>query len=431
MSMSDADASTPNASLSLWDGSALERDLSLPMNSDLVTDVAIVGGGYTGLSTALHLAERGIECHVLEAKQIGYGGSGRSVGLVNAGLWLPPQDCRHALGEDYGAKLIDTLGKAPEYVFSLIEKHQMQCEPTRSGTIHAAHSPRGLRGLARRHEEWVRLGAPVELLDGKQASDKIGTEVYCGGLLDHRAGTINPMGYVRGLARAALGAGAKIHTGVHVTKLAQEDGKWLLATDKGTVKANTVILGTNAYTDELWPGLNKTFTMIHFFQVASEPMGERASGILREGHGLWDTGTVMTSLRRDAFGRVIIGSMGKVVGGANGLSETWAGRMTRRLFPDLGPVKWEKAWHGQIALTGDHLPRIHRLAPGLYTPVGYNGRGITTGTVFGRAMAELLSGGQEDQLPLPITEPKTAITAPIMSRLYQMAFTANQFIKSI
>ena len=123
------------------------------MDGDITTDLAIIGGGFTGLSTALHVAERGIDCHVLEAKKIGFGGSGRNVGLVNAGLWLPPQDVRAQLGEERGTSLITTLGDAPAYVMSLIERHQIRCEATRTGTIHAAHSTAGYEDLARRTEE--------------------------------------------------------------------------------------------------------------------------------------------------------------------------------------------------------------------------------------------------------------------------------------
>jgi glycine/D-amino acid oxidase-like deaminating enzyme len=418
------------SAISLWDISAEEKKVDNPMTGDISTEVAIVGGGFTGLSTALHLGEKGIESHILEAETIGHGGSGRNAGLLNAGVWLPPQDVRTELGEERGARLVKVLGEAPEYVFSLIEKHQIRCEATRHGTIHAAHAPKGFEGLRRRWEEWQRLGAPVDLLDREQVADKIGTGVFHGGLYDHRAGTINPMGYVRGLARAATAAGATLHTGVRVTKLTREGAKWHLKTTAGEVTANSVILGTNAYSDELWPGLKNTFTIIHYFQLASEPMGDRVAHILKEGQGLWDTGSIMFSLRRDAFGRLIIGSMGKVRGGESGLSKRWASRRLRHLFPDLGEVTFEKAWHGQIAMTPDHIPRIHRLAEGLYTPIGYNGRGIAPGTVFGRAMAELLSGGAEADLPLPISEPKKATMAPIMSRLYDTAFTANQVFKS-
>ncbi len=419
------------AAISLWDSSAEETDPYEPLEGDAATRLAIVGGGFTGLSTALHAAERGIDCLVLEAEQIGYGGSGRNVGLVNAGLWLPPQDVRARLGEARGAALIKLLGDAPGYVQSLIERHQIRCEVTRTGTIHAAHSPKGFEDLARRAEEWQRLDAPVDLLSRERAAEMIGSGSFHGGLLDHRAGTINPMGYARGLARAASGAGARIATGTRVRKLRRDGDKWVVETERGAVTAEAVVLGTNAYSDDLWPGLRQTFTMIHFFQLATTPLGDRAKTILAGGQGLWDTGPIMFSLRRDAFGRLIIGSMGSLVGGMQGLSRRWAARTLKRLFPDLGEVAFEHSWHGQIAMTPDHLPRIHRLADGLYTPIGYNGRGITPGTIFGKAMAELMSGGKEENLPLPLSEPKRVGSAPVMSRLYQVAFTANQILRSL
>ncbi|MFY0611112.1 MAG: FAD-binding oxidoreductase [Hyphomicrobiaceae bacterium] len=421
----------PGTKISLWDASAAEEDYAAELDGDISTELAIVGGGFTGLSTALHAAEKGVKAHVLEARRIGYGGSGRNVGLVNAGLWLPPQDVRNQLGDARGSALIKLLGEAPEYVFSLIEKHQIRCEATRNGTIHAAHSPKGFDDLARRADEWHRLGAPVDLLSKDEAAEKIGTDKFHGGLLDHRAGTINPMGYVRGLARAARGAGATISTGVTVQRLERQVDDWMLKTTRGTVRAKHVVLGTNAYSDDLWPGLKDTFTIIHYFQLATEPLGDRAAHILKERQGLWDTGSIMFSLRRDAAGRIAIGSMGTVVGGMSGLSARWASRMLRRLFPELGPVSFENAWHGQIAMTPNHLPRIHRLADGLYTPIGYNGRGITPGTMFGRAMAGLLTGESEDGLPLPVTDLVTVPNRSMMSRIYQTAFTMNQLIKSI
>ncbi len=417
--------------ISLWDVTAQEPDLAEPLEGDVTADLAIIGGGFTGLSTALHAAERGIDCQVLEARRIGHGGSGRNVGLVNAGLWLPPQDVRSRLGEARGAAFIEMLGAAPEYVMSLIERHQIRCEAMHKGTIHAAHSRKGYADIARRAEEWHRLGAPVELLSREAAAAKIGSRAFHGGLLDRRAGTINPMGYDRGLARAARAAGARISTGVTARALRREGARWIVETDRGRVAAKWLVLGTNAYTDDLWPGLKQSFTMIHYFQLATEPLGARAESILSDGQGLWDTGPIMFSLRRDAFGRILIGSMGQVIGGRDGLTRRWAARRLRRLFPQLGEVAFESSWHGQIAMTPDHLPHIHRLAERLYTPIGYNGRGITPGTMFGKAMAELIAGGREEDLPLPVTDVQRVASAPVMSRFYRAVFAVNQVWKSL
>ncbi|WP_416915153.1 MAG: NAD(P)/FAD-dependent oxidoreductase [Roseicyclus sp.] len=418
--------------ISLWDATS-EEVRPDPADLPESVDLAIVGGGYTGLSTALHAAQAGLSAHVIEANEIGHGGSGRNVGLVNAGVWMPPAQVRAALGPDYGPRFLRRFADGPAMVFDLIERHQIRCEATRAGTIHAAHAAAGLRDLEGRWREWDAMGEPVEMLDAAQTAEALGTDRYVGGLLDHRAGTVNPMGYVRGLARAARAAGAGLSTGVRVTGLhKQAGGGWRVETDQGAVRARAVVLGTNAYTDRLWPGLNATFTTIHYFQFATVPLGPEADHILPGRQGVWDTAPVMTSIRRDARGRLIIGSMGRVIGSRErGLSRRWAERTLKRLYPGLGPVEFEEAWHGQIAMTPDHLPRIHVLDEGLYTPIGYNGRGIITGTIFGQAMADLLTGMDPADLPLPVTDPAAVATAPLMRRVYDLSFVANQFLKGL
>jgi glycine/D-amino acid oxidase-like deaminating enzyme len=214
--------------------------------------------------------------------------------------------------------------------------------------------------------------------------------------------------------------------------LQKQNDHWVVETDHGTVNAKHVVLGTNAYTDALWPGLNKVFTIIHYFQLASQPLDSSASHILPGKQGVWDTGKIMFNVRRDAYDRLLIGSMGRIHGSKdNGLSKRWALKQIKRLFPTLGAVSFEQAWCGQIAMTPDHLPRIYELDNNLYTSIGYNGRGITTGTIFGKAMADLLTGMDRTDLPLPISEPAAAPAAKIKSRFYQTAFSANQLMRSL
>lgn len=416
--------------LSLWDTTAVERGFEAPFVPDGPVDVAIVGGGFTGLSTALHTAEAGLSAQVLEAKQIGYGGSGRNVGLVNAGVWLPPGQVNAALGDTYGPRFLETFGDGPRRVFDLIEKHQIRCEAVRNGTIHATTTASGVAELKARVTEWQRLGAPVRLLSGEDVGERVGSNAFRAGLLDERAGTINPMGYCRGLARAAKGAGAKIATGVTVTGLKRDGDGWRVDTDHGTLIARNVVLGTNAYSDDLWPGLRHIFTPIHYFQFATRPLGDEARHILPGRQALWTNARFMISIRRDASDRLLLGSMGSVLGGKDGgLSHRWAVRQLARLFPGLGKVEFDEAWHGQIAMTHEHLPRIYLLDKGLYAGAGYNGRGITTGTIFGKAMADLIGGMDPDELPIRPVPLKRDRTAPVMSRLYHLAFSANQVVR--
>lgn len=409
-----------------------EKETGCAELPDVVVDVAIVGAGFTGLSTALHCAQKGLSAHVIEANHVGFGGSGRNVGLVNAALWLPPAKVRETLGPTYGERFLRRFSEGPSIVFDLIEKHQMRCEATKTGTIHAAHGPAGLDDLKDRHSEWQRIGEPVDLLNAFEVAKMTGTGAFHGGLLDHRAGTINPMGYCRGLARAAQAAGANITTDACVAKLEKKSDGWLVKTSKGDMRAKSVVLGTNAYTDALWPGLKNVFTMIHYLQFATTPLGPNAAHILPGRQGVWDTGQIMFNVRRDTKDRLLIGTMGRVIGTKDkGLTRRWAKKRVKAIFPELGEVKFEEAWHGQVAMTPDHLPRVHQLAPGLWTAIGYNGRGITTGTLFGIAMADLLTGMDPGELPLPMTQMSEAPRAGVTSRFYDLAFTANQLWKSL
>ena len=418
--------------ISLWDATAAEPEPGAGEEGDTMAEVAVVGGGYTGLSLALHGAANGLDVLVLEAERIGAGGSGRNVGLVNAGIWLPPKETRDALGPSHGERFLRAFSDAPGVVFDLIERHQIRCEAVRAGNIHAAHAAAGLRDLTARVAEWQRMGEPVDLIDAGRTREMTGTGIYVGGLLDHRAGNINPMGYVRGLARAATAAGARLRTGVRVTEIAPEGGGWRLATTRGAVRARRVVLATNAYADALWPGLARAFTVLHFYMLASEPLGPRGDGVLPGRQGVWDTAPIMTTFRRDAEGRLLIGAFGTILGSADaGASRRWAARRIAKLYPGLGPVGFETAWHGRIAKTRDHLPRIAIPAPNLYVPVGYNGRGITTGTIFGRALAQHFAGEGEAALPVPVTRLFPDLGKAIFEPLYQAAFTANQFVRSI
>lgn len=386
----------------LWEASAPPAPRTSALQGERTAEVAIVGGGFTGLSAALHLAEAGRDVVLLEAVDIGYGGSGRNVGLVNPGLWLAPDEIERRLGAEVGARLNAALGTSPDVVFSLIERLGIACEATRTGTLYLAHSPRAVASIEDRAEQMARRGASVEVLGAEATAEKTGTDVYHAALLDKNAGTVQPLAYARGLARAAIQAGASIHTKSLVTTLTPEGSRWRLTTAEGMVVADQVILATNAYTDALWPGLKSTVVPIHFTQFATEPLSDDLlKHILPERQGTYDTRPVMTSFRLDRAGRLIVGSVGTLEMGGHALMERWSMRTVRRMFPQVGDAQWTHRWSGRFAFTGDHLPRFHKLAENLLTFIAYNGRGIGTGTVCGKALADYLLTGREDALPLP------------------------------
>ena len=380
--------------LSLWSASAPAAPATSPLVMSIDVDVAIVGGGFTGLSTALHLAEQGSKVAVLEAQGLGHGGSGRNVGLANAGLWLEPDQMDALMGKAAADRLYRFLADAPNVVYGLIERHQIQCEAVRNGTLHLGHSAKGVQELERRHRQLVARGAPVELKDRAETQRLTGSPLYQGALFDPRAGTIQPLAYARGLATAAIGAGAQLFTQSPVTDIQRQGEHWLLKAPQGQVKASKVVIATNAYTEQLFPELKQSFVPIYYFQYASKPLTEQQlSRILPERQGCWDTRTVMCSFRMDQAGRLVLGSMGNLLQGDK--LRHWSDRMTSKLFPWLGPVEWDYRWVGQIAYSNDHLPHFHQLADGIHTCLGYSGRGIGPGTTLGKAMAGYLLGDKE------------------------------------
>lgn len=180
-------------SYGLWELTAPHASQTARLAGEIDLDVLVIGGGYTGLSSALHLAEGGARVAVLEASELGFGGSGRNVGLVNAGMWVMPDTLATTLGQTLGERLIDLLGHGPRRVFDLIAQHEGNCEQEPTGTLHCAVGRRGLEEIEARAEQWQRRGAPVEILDAEETRRRIGGGNYAGALLDKRAGAIQPL----------------------------------------------------------------------------------------------------------------------------------------------------------------------------------------------------------------------------------------------
>ncbi|WP_349959164.1 FAD-binding oxidoreductase [Rhizobium sp. ZPR3] len=392
----------------LWERTAIAAPRTFPLSGELTADVVIVGGGFTGLSAALHLAEAGQSVVVLEGAEIGFGGSGRNVGLINAGMWVMPDDLPGELGDIYGERLLQLLGDGPQTVMSIIDKHGIECELERSGTLHCAVGKSGLAEITERARQWQKRGAPVELLDAAETATRIGTMAYAGALLDRRAGTLQPLGYVRGLAHAALRAGAVLHTGSPVLSCVPDGTGWKVSTASGSVSAGWVVVASDAYSEGPWAKVRREQVHLPYFNLATRSLpSELRNSILPGREGAWDTKEILSSFRIDRDGRLVFGSVGALRNTGTAVHVGWAKRALARLFPELGPVEFEYEWYGKIGMTDNALPRFHRFEQNIVGFSGYNGRGIAPGTVFGQILARHILGElQEVDLPLPITDAK-------------------------
>jgi glycine/D-amino acid oxidase-like deaminating enzyme len=419
----------------LWEITAPPAPPTSPLDGEVRADVVIIGCGYTGLSTALNLAEAGAKVVALEAVEIGFGGAGRNVGLVNAGMWLAPDEIVKRLGADYGERLLKLLGNGPSEVEARINKHGIECEFVHNGTLHCAIGPSGLAKIEERYAQWAARGAPMKLLSREETARRIGVDLYAGSLLDMRAGTIQPLAYARGLASAALAAGAVIHT-QSLVRSAERTGKvWRLKTDGGIVAADWIVVATDAYAEGgLWPQGSREQIRVPYFNFATRPLSDnlRAS-ILPGREGCWDTQFIMNSFRFDKAGRLLFGSIGALRLAGLEVHRAWAKRALKKTFPQIGSVEFEAQWYGMMGMTGNALPRFHRLAANVVTFCGYNGRGIGTGTVFGRLLADHVLGNlREQDLPLPVTEPDAPALPALREAYYeagaQIAHAVNAWV---
>jgi glycine/D-amino acid oxidase-like deaminating enzyme len=378
-----------------------------PLAGDVRADVAVVGGGITGLSTALHLAEQGAKVVVLEAEQPGWGASGRNGGQVNPGLKLDPDQVEKDFGPDLGGRMNALAGAAPAFVFDLIERHAIRCDARRNGTLRAAIRARHAAQVRLTAQQLLRRGAPVELLDGADLERATGTTRYQLALLDRRGGDLNPLSFARGLARAAHAAGTQVHGGTRALGLRRAGAGWTVSTAQGTVSARQVVLATNGYTDDLWPNLRRTVVpLFGAIAATAELPANIASAVMPSRAVLYESGTVTVYYRVDTSRRLLIGGRGpsSEVAATSAIPHLLA--YARRLWPCLADATWTHAWGGRLAMTPDHYPHIHEPADGVLICLGYNGRGVAMATALGAQLARRLVSPTAE-FDMPVTDMKS------------------------
>ncbi|WP_025856145.1 FAD-binding oxidoreductase [Pseudomonas sp. CHM02] len=389
---------------SLWSATAPSVVPTPALGESVKVDVAIVGAGYTGLSTALHLAERGVSVCVLEANEPGWGASGRNGGQVNPTLKYDPEQLVQMYGPERAEPLISTVSNSADLVFRLIEKHGIDCAPVRKGWMQVSYSEKGVAGLHARADQWARRGVPVQRLDAPAVASRMGSDAFAGGWLDGRAGAIQPLAYARGLVAAALAAGVRIHGQSAVTSLQRQGSGWQLQTAGGAqVMADQVVLATNGYSGNLWPGMAQSILAANSFIVATKPLTGRAAESILPGQETVSTAQrLLLYFRKDSHGRLLMGGRGLFNDPTSPTDFAHLERSLALLFPQLGPLEFEYRWAGRIAITRDFMPHVHEPAPGLTLALGCNGRGIALCTSLGQQLAGRLCDGNAE-FAYPVT----------------------------
>lgn len=409
----------------LWEETAVPAPRVEPLVGGAHTDALVVGGGYLGLSAALHIAEAGGDAIVLEAEAPGHGASGRNGGQLIPGLKYDPDDIEASLGRERGERLWRFAGGAADFVFDLVERLGLKAEANRTAWIQGVHSNKAAARARSRAEQWRRRGADVAYVEAREAGRLTGTTAYIGAFVDRRAGRLQPLSYARELARAAIAAGARVHGASRVVSLDWRGDAWTATTASGAqVTAAKVLLCANAYSDGLFPELPRSIVAATSLQIATEPLpAALRDSILPGGEVLSDTRKVIRYWRLDAAGRLLMGGRGPYR--EPGPESDWAhlAREVPALYPQLRGIQFTHRWGGRVAIHPDHWPRLHELRPGVFAAIGCQGRGVGWQTAMGAELARLAM--DETYEPVLPVSPVAAIPFSGLKRVgYAAALTA-------
>ncbi len=359
-------------------------------------DVCVIGGGFTGLSTALHMAEKGYDVVLLEAQRIGWGASGRNGGQMLTGPRVEMTELERNYGEGMARQLWDLTEEAKAIIRGRVAQHGIACD-LKAGSIYAEMQAQKVAGA---HAEAAHLAerygyADLTMLDRAGIGAELGTEVYAGGVLDMGGGHLHPLNYALGLAAAAEEAGAKLFEGSRVSAVS-EAAPHRLTTDQGEIEAGFVVYACNGYMGALEPAVSAHVMPINNFIVATEPLGEeRARELIARDACVADSKFVVNYFRMSADHRLLFGG-----------GETYSYRFPADIrglvrpavlavYPQLSKVAFDYAWGGTLGITVSRMPFFSALGPTRFAAGGYSGQGVAMTSVAGKVLAERVAGQAE------------------------------------
>ena len=382
-------------------------------------EIAIVGGGVAGISLAYHLTEAREAPVVLEAATPGSDAAGKSAGII---VSLPVRHSPYQILEKYGdikgRRLVNLVGESGKYVFSLVQKLGLDCAPQQTGFLAPARTAQEVERVEKTASEWRSFGYGIQTVDKHTIRRLTGLDAYQGALLDPAGGAINPLAFVRELARTAAGQGARIFIDSPVVRMHQEGGGWCLESDTFRVNAKKVVLCAGGGNRNLNRDLARTVMPFRVFQMATDPLdAETREVILPENHAMTDVNPNIYSMRYDRDGRLITACPAFIFNNAGDRIIRTVEERLRNFSPSLGSARIRYLWQGTTWIGRSILPRLTELSGGLFAVQACNGRGLAVNTILGREVAGFIKQGHTENLSLSIEQPDSVRYHGLMSYL--------------
>lgn len=363
-----------------------------PVQGEVEADICVVGAGYTGLSCALSLAEQGHKVTLVEGARVGWGASGRNGGQLVNGINAPLDKIGRLYGPRVQAFVGGLVTEGGQIIRDRVDRYGIACD-LKPGNLFAAYTDRQMQELEAKRHLWSKYGMDDhEMLDREGVRKHVGTDVYAGGMIDWSGGHLHPLNLALGEAAAVETLGGVIHERSPVRSVDTSAEKPVVVTDAGRITARTLVLCGNAYLGRTVPELATRVLAASTQIVATEPLGDRAKDLLPTDLCVEDLRYILDYFRLAADGSLLFGG-GTVYGGSTpGDIENKLRPNLEKVFPQLKGVRLTHAWSGNFALTFSRVPQLGRLGPSTYFAHGYSGHGVTGSHLFGRILAEAITG---------------------------------------
>jgi len=368
----------------------------LALIGTVTTDVCVIGGGYTGLSAALHLAKAGVKTVLLEAETIGFAASGRNGGQIHTGHRKDQAELEIWLGKDHARALWDLCEEAKATIRALVHDHAIDCA-LKDGLVIAAHDEAAARALAEDTEHLASVYdyGLARMMDRAETAQQLGTTIYPAARFDSGGGHLHPLDYARGIAAAAEGAGAVLHEHSRVIAFDEDRAAVSIRTADGIVVANRVLLATDAFSGEIAPQLAKYIGHVESFIAATAPLSEEQyHAVLPCDAAVADTRHVLDYYRKSADRRMLFAGRESYWSIPSDIAALVRPRMLH-VYPALAGVPIEYAWSGTVGITRTRMPHFGRLSDRVLFAHGYSGQGVALATLGGKLLAEAAMGNTE------------------------------------